>query len=388
MPAIVTMVNDRVIRASLNQLDNGKFPYDVAPCSRREGHWAGIGIARELRTPQRMITGAVRQMMENAGLSAGPQIVLRRGVLEPADGDYTITPRKIWYVGKDADIQQVQHAFMVVNIDCRQPEMMAIITFALKMCEDVTGLPMILQGQQGKAPDVLGVVQILNENATSVARRVAKMFDDNLLEPHIGRYYDWLMQYGEDDSEKGDYTIDVMTPPDVMADKQAITEMGQLAQDPAFGVDKRKLFAEIARANRFDPARIQYSEDDWKKIQQQPAPQDPRIEVANIRAEADQQIEAAKLRFEQQDNERSRQLEIALATLDNVAKGAELTAAQKNVLAEIRQKLADTVMKLRTQTQLSRESMVADIHKHRTTLAAKPPTEPKGRARPGQAFQH
>ena len=45
-------------------------------------------------------------------------------------------------------------------------------------------------------------------------------------------------------------------------------------------------------------------------------------------------------------------------------------------------------MKLRTQMQLSRESMANDMGKHRATLAMKPPSEPKGRAKPGRAFQH
>ena len=72
-----------------------------------------------------MITGAVRKLNENLGLSSGPQIVYRKGVLIPQNGDYTITGGKLWYVGKDADIQQVQHAFQLFNIDSRQAELMA-----------------------------------------------------------------------------------------------------------------------------------------------------------------------------------------------------------------------------------------------------------------------
>lgn len=377
LPAIITMVNQRVIRASLNPLDNGKFPYDVAPGSRREGHWAGIGIAREIRTPQRMVTGAVRRMMERAGL--GLQIVIRQGVITPGDGSWAITPNKIWYAAKDSDIQQVQHAFMLVEIPSAQQEFMGIIQFALKMAEDVTGLPMILQGQQGKAPDILGVVQILNENATSVARRVAKMFDDNILEPHIGRYYDWLMQYGEDDEMKGDYTIDVMTPPDVQADKSAIMDMMKFAQNPDTKVDMAKFFAEIARANRLDPARIQYDDEEWKKLQQARAkqPPDPRVQVEQMR---------------QADNERQREFDADQAALDRqrdlmlAAVEAELDregrAGERSMFSdEQRVVLAKLAMQLRTQRELSLANM-------RARQISRPPTEPAGRATPGQAYQH
>jgi len=374
IPAIITMVNRTVIRASLNPLDNGKFGYDVAPCSRREGSWAGIGIAAELITPQRMITGAIRQLMTNMGLSSGVQIVLRLGVITPADGIFTITPNKIWYASKDSDIQDVDHAFKIHTIDSRQEELLNIIQFALKMAEDVTGLPALMQGQQGKAPDLVGVVQILNENATSVARRVAKMFDDNLLEPHIGRYYDWLMQNGEDRETKGDYTIDVLTPPDVMADKTAIMEMGKLSQDPDFGVDKKKLFAELCRANRFDPARIQYSDDEWKKIQAARAkqPPDPSVQVAQINAKVKAALQERKQEFDELEALRDRQLEVMLA-------GLEQSGEKSITLDELKTKLADTAMKLRTQRELSFKSMAMK--------AATAPSEPAGKAPAGQAFQ-
>jgi len=74
------------------------------------------------------IKGVVAEQKKNGTLGVltafkQPSIGMRRGVLEPAvPGDYTITPWKIWYVGKDADIQQVQHAFMLVEIPSRQAE--------------------------------------------------------------------------------------------------------------------------------------------------------------------------------------------------------------------------------------------------------------------------
>jgi hypothetical protein len=75
------------------------------------------------------------------------------------------------------------------------------------MAEDVTGLPQIMQGQQGQAPETVGGMQILQNNAGTVLRRIAKTYDDRITEPHVRRYYEWLMTYG-DDAEKGDFQID------------------------------------------------------------------------------------------------------------------------------------------------------------------------------------
>jgi hypothetical protein len=48
---------------------------------------------------QRVLNASVRAMMDNAGLSSGPQIVIDGDVIEPADGNgnsYELTPRKVW----------------------------------------------------------------------------------------------------------------------------------------------------------------------------------------------------------------------------------------------------------------------------------------------------
>jgi len=386
VPAIVAMINNRVVRASLNPLDNGKFPYDVLPCSRREGHWAGVGIGRDLRTPQRMATGATRAMLENAGLSSKPIIALMQGLLVPSDGSNVLYGGKIFIIPKGTDIQEARNAIYTFQIESRQTENMNIIQFALKMSEDVTGLPMILQGQQGKAPDVLGVVQILDKNATSVANRVAKMYDDNLLEPHVKRYYDWLMQHSEDPEMKGDYTIDVLPPPDIVADKAALSEMTKLGEVKGSKVDPAKLFSEYAKSNRFDPVRIQYTDEEWEKIQKQPQPGDPRIEVAKIKAEADAKIESARQEFETAEAEKDRRLKIAIEMIDEELTTKELDAVKRTALEKVKAELAGTAMKLSVTKELAMADHRVNIHKHRNPTA--PVIEPAGKAAPGKSFAH
>ena len=49
LPAILTIVNNRVIKAALNPLDSGDFPYDVMPWQRKAGMPWGNGVARQGR---------------------------------------------------------------------------------------------------------------------------------------------------------------------------------------------------------------------------------------------------------------------------------------------------------------------------------------------------
>ena len=383
--ASITMVNNRVIRAALNPLDSGEFPYDVLVWQGREGYWAGIGVGEQIDVPQRGTNAATRSMMDNNGMSSGPQIICLRNVIQPADGKLEITPRKLWYANEDADIQDVAKAFIVINIPSMQVETMAIIQFFLKMAEDVTGLPMLLQGQQGKAPDTVGVTQILNNNASAVLRRLARLFDDNITEPHIGRYYDWLMQYGEDQEEKGDFSIDarassVLVERDIQ--NNAVVQMLALSTNPAFGADPRKSFAEACKAQKLDPKRFQYSDDEWKNIQTNMAqqPDDPRIVVAQMREQFDEKMKQMDIWFNGQQNERERALTAGLAELDAEVQMAIANGDKMISIDSIRGKLADTTIKVRAQERISDKTNVVK-------QLTKPPTEPKGRAPAGQAYQ-
>lgn len=421
VPAIVTMVNDTPIKAVLNPLDSGEFPYDLMPWQRRTGIPWGLGVSRQMRTPQRMLNAATRNMMDNAGISAGPQIVIWKNKVIPADGVWAITPRKIWYAKEDADIKGVSDAFASFAIDSRQVELNNIIQFALKMAEDVTGLPQLLQGMQGQAPDTVGGMQMLQNNASTVLRRIARTFDDYVTEPHIRRYYDWLMMYGEDDACKGDFVIDARGSTALVErdlQNQAIMGMGQMVLNPTFGLSPAKWILEALKSQRLDPKRFEMDDEEKQKMAQQPPPEAPQVTAAKLRVEADlkktqmvvgadQQIAQMENQTEQQrikrDTDRdtiyvqSEQLRTQATQQEQMAELAlrrELAMmdyANKHSmkLEDVKAKLAETAMKLNVQKELAGATIGADLHKHRNPApqVATPATEPPGRAPDGQAFQ-
>jgi hypothetical protein len=166
LPALVTMVNRASCGRRSTHLTHGSYPYDVMVWRPRANHWTGIGVARQMRTPQRIVVAGTRNLMDNAGLAAGPMIVMKQGQLSPADGVMGFGPRKIWYIAEDADeVLAAKDAIGVVKIDMLVTELMEIVQFGLKLAEDVTGMPLMLQGQQGKAPDTVGGMMLLHNNA-------------------------------------------------------------------------------------------------------------------------------------------------------------------------------------------------------------------------------
>lgn len=411
LPVMVTMVNDRVIKAALSTLDSGSFPYDVMVWQPREGYWAGIGVARQVRPAQRMLNGAVRNLMDNAGYGAGPQFIFKDGIVKPADpnDDYSIRARKFWKMAKDAQIDDVRKAFAAIDIPMVTEELMSIIQFALKMAEDVTGMPMLMQGQQGQASDTVGGMQILTNNSNTPLRMIAKQFDDRITTPHLNRYYEWLLMYGPDDKEKGEFIIAARGSSALFerdAQNQAILQMAAIVKDPAYKINPEKWFAEFLKAQRLTPARFQYTPEEWAKIEEQqrnsPPPQDPRIEAANIAAQASikrEEIKAETVKhktdtdldrdnaFVQEQNRRTElehearmeelRLRERLALLDYANR-------EKTSLDAVKAKLADTTIKVQAQKELAAMTANGAGASRQTTT---PPTEPAGRAEKGEAYQ-
>jgi hypothetical protein len=285
LPVMVTMVNDRVIKAALSTLDSGEFPYDVMVWQPREGHWAGIGVARQVRAPQRMINAAIRNMLDNAGLGAGPQIVMKKGVIKPAGGgsDYTIRPRKTWFMESDAALDDVNKAFAAIQIPMVTEELQSILQMALKMAEDVTGLPLLMQGQQGSASTTVGGMNILNNNSNTPMRAIAKLFDDRITVPHLIRYYEWLLLHGPEADEKGEFIIAARGSSALFerdAQNQAILAMAPMVMDPNFNMDPAKWIKEAMKAQRLDPAKFLLTDAQIKEREEAmkaaPPPADPR----------------------------------------------------------------------------------------------------------------
>lgn len=282
VPTMAVLINDRLVKATQSPVENGEFPYDILAWQRRPGMPWGVGISRQIRTVQRMLNGSTRAMMDNSGLSAAPQIVVGNGIT-PEDGQWGLRPGKTWRVTSDADAPDVRAAFSAFVVPSVQNELMNIINFCLKMAEDTTGMPAMLQGIRGDAPNTLGGMQMQNNNATSVLRRLAKRFDDYVTRPHIQRYFDWMMSYSNDESIKGDFEIEVRASSALVerdAQQQFLMSLLQVAANPVYELDPAKLAAELCKGQRLDPKNFQL--DAQQKAQRAQVAPDP-VAIAKAR---------------------------------------------------------------------------------------------------------
>lgn len=439
--AVVTMIDDIVIRGSINPLGSGEIPYHSVPWQRRSGFWAGIGVAEQIFVPQRITNAATRALLNNAGISAGPQIVITRGAVTPANNDWHITPNKVWYAASDGLFDDVRKAFVSFDIGNVGDQLMKIIEYGMKLAEESTSIPLITQGQSGSTqPDTYGATQLQNNNANQLLRSIGYAFDYYITEPLVKMYYEYLLlDPGVPEDEKDNFTIDAhgsIAMIERSIQDQTIGQMTPLALNPAFGVNPKKWFGMLAKSKRLRPKDFQYSEEEQRQIDAQPKPVAPAIEVAKIKAQTAQQQMALDAKLAQEENtlaleiERlniQSQQEIAKLTnstaqlrvkmdtdRDTVYVESEMKRAQADFqaametlrlkkelamiefsakhnlnLENVKAKLADTTMRLQAQKELVAMDAQLRVKEHDTPSASdlmKPPAQGPGKASAGKEF--
>jgi hypothetical protein len=366
---VATMVNEKVVRVSLNPLETGEFPFDVFTWEPVDNQPWGRGIPRKMATAQKMLNASTRAMLENAGMSAGPQVVIDRDRITPANGVYEISGRKLWYWTPGDEVKDVRFAFTSVMIESAQEQLQAIIEFSLRMADELSSMPLLLQGIVGNAaPETLGGQAMAEANATSPLRAIAKQFDDQIIVPHLTRYHSWAMQDPEvaKEAKDGDLKCRARGASTLIyrdSAAQFLPQLTAMVADPRFKINPEKWIAEVLRGNKVNPETIQYTEEESKAIADQqakePPPQDPRIESAKIKAASDaedrkltQAVKAAELQQDAQESQLDRENELIIKTIEREIQVMEFAGNKQMSLDQLRGLLASKAMEIRNKREM------------------------------------
>ena len=330
-------------------LDSGETLYSVFNVEESEGSIFGYGIPHIMGDSQIALNSAWRMGLDNAALSVGPQAIIDKESVVPADGSWTMVPKKIWHRIKAA-MANTAPPIEFFNVPNNMAEIATIIKIALEFIDMETGIPLPQQGEQGeRTTQTVGGMTILQNAANIIFRRMVKNYDDGIIAPTMRRLYDWNMQFNPDEKLKGDMQIDARgTSVLLLKEIQAQNLMfivTQLMSHPLVQPmlkpyqNVTKLFQSMMIA----PADVMVTEDEYKdnmkKLAEQPPPPDAaqinaesRIRAAEINAESRQSTNEASLQIAEL-RERTAMLELA----NNQGMGLE---ALKVELAKLDRKLA------------------------------------------------
>lgn len=403
--AVVTLVNDRVVRAIRPVLESDNLPYRVFNWRRRAGHWAGVGVAEQVKTPQKIVNAATRAMLNNAGMSAGSQIVSIMGALIPADGNNKITPDKLWWLdpASAAGIDDVRKAFAAFEWPNKTPELMSIVEYGFKLAEEHSSIPLITQGQSGDTtPDTFGGQQLQDNNANQLLRDVGFGLNDTVTTPLVDDFYEWLLLDPDvPNDEKGDYQVDTSGALAIIEkalQDQFIPQLVAASKDPAYDLHPGRCMEALLRSKRLSPEQFQLTESEKEAKAQQQPPKAPAVEAAEIRAQAQVQVAQSRDQLAAQRNQNDMDRD---RVYNEVLAGRETANYEYNVRRlELERELA--VLKYANDRQISlddakvalaRDTMKLNLQRELAGAdgegpqVATPPTEPAGRAPEGQAYQ-
>jgi hypothetical protein len=281
-------------------LDTNETLYSVVSFEKSETSvLGGYGVPAMMRDPARAVAAAWRMLLDNAGLSVGPQVVVDKARIEPENGSWKLEPRKVWKKTGD-DLATDAKPFEVFNIPSNTGELVQVIELALKFIDETTSLPLIAQGEQGAhITDTAGGMSMLMNSANVIFRNVVKNWDDDMTTPMIRRFYDWNMQFNPKDEIKGDMQIEARgTSALLVRELQSqnlmlITE--RWSSNPVLGlaIDVYNAMRMTIQSLSINPDDILGTRDEFEakvKAQQENAPQDPRIVAAQLMTASQEKI--------------------------------------------------------------------------------------------------
>lgn len=346
-----------ILKAALNPLEEGDNIYSVFCWERDDTSIFGFGVPYQMRNPQRVINASWRMILENGGLSVGPQIVVNRKAVSPADGDWKLRGRKVWYLQDES--KTVHDAFAAHEISSHQSELAAIFETARRLADEETSMPLIAQGDSG--PHITGTssgMSMLMNNANVVLRRVVKNFDDDITTPVITRMFGWNMKFNPRNDIKGDMTV-VARGTSVLLIKemqqQALMQMLNITNNPTYGpmMKLSRLLRKSVQSMHLSPDELVLSEEE---IEQQMAAaaenQGPDPVMAKIEAE----LQMNRERIEQRDREVEAQM--VMKDIEREIAMMKLSADQNVSLQEIDAALRRAMMENKVKRQNAVDEMM------------------------------
>lgn len=333
---VVWLANGRVLKVGLNHMDDDALPYSVFCWEKDETSVFGFGVPYRMRGSQKVMNGSWRMLLDNAGLSTGPQIIVNRKVVEPADGQWELQPRKLWYLTSDkADVRE---AFATFEINSHQAELAAIFEMAMTLADQETNVPQL--GNQMNAENQPAVMKTLGGTALWMnsqniqMRRAVKNWDDDITVPFITRMYNWNMQFSTKDDIKGDYEVDARGSSVLLVREiQARNMMDFLTiansnPETAGLVKGRAMLKIVAKSMQIPEDEVIKSEDEVND-EQATAPQQPDPE--SIRQQTQLKIAEMSLQEKQIEMESMRQAKL----VDREIALTKIAAEQQKTLEQI-----------------------------------------------------
>jgi hypothetical protein len=206
--ANVWTVGNYVIKAVLNYDPLGEKPYAKTSFIKCPGAFWGKGIPEIIQDLQNVCNAATRALVNNMGISSGPQVELNVERLAPNEDITNLTPWRIWQTINDPTGSSAP-AMRFTQPDSRATELVAVYEKFSRLADDHSGIPAYVYGDmnvQGAGRTASGLSMLMGAAGKGI-RQVVMHMDSDVVKPIVKRQFVYNMRYDEDESIKGDVEI-------------------------------------------------------------------------------------------------------------------------------------------------------------------------------------
>ena len=206
--ANVWMVGNIVIKAVLNYDPLGEKPYCKTSFIKCPGAFWGKGIPEIIEDLQGVCNAAARALVNNMGISSGPQVEVNVERLPPNEDITQLAPWKIWQTINDP-VGSSAPAIRFTQPDSRASELVAVYDRFSRLADDHSGIPAYVYGDlnvQGAGRTSSGLSMLMGAAGKGI-RQVVMHIDTDVVKPIVMRQFVYNMRYDEDESIKGDVQV-------------------------------------------------------------------------------------------------------------------------------------------------------------------------------------
>jgi len=248
-----------ILRAVINPFTPYRIPYHSFPYERNPYNFFGIGVAENMDDSQQIMNGHARMAIDNLAMAGSLVFDVDESALVGGQS-MEIYPGKIFRRQAGMPGQAI-HGLKFPNTS--QENLMMFDKFR-QLADEQTGIPSYSHGQTGvqsMTRTASGMSMLLGASSLNI-KTVIKNLDDFLLRPLGEAYFQWNMQFLEDELDvKGDLEVKATGTNSLMQKEvrsQRLTMFLQTAQNPAVApfVKISKLVSELAYSLDLDPDEI------------------------------------------------------------------------------------------------------------------------------------
>lgn len=206
--ANVWMVGNYIIKAVLNYDPLGEKPYAKTSFIKCPGAFWGKGIPEIIEDLQGVCNAAARALVNNMGISSGPQVEINVERLPPNEDITNLTPWKIWQTINDP-VGSSAPAIRFTQPESRATELMGVYERFSRLADDHSGIPAYVYGDldvQGAGRTSSGLSMLMGAAGKGI-RQVVMHIDMNIVKPIVQRQFVYNMRYDADESIKGDVEV-------------------------------------------------------------------------------------------------------------------------------------------------------------------------------------